>query len=602
MKYAERVLRVIALLIVVAAIIDPVFTVQRAVPPIVALLSADSVRHEKLIAQTERALSRTATVVRGPSPNAQAVVMVGSAWLTAPTTDSTVPHYVISSATVNGVHVEAIDAPTSWVRDARMSIRVRLARDSGASSSPVTLSLRDEGQLQVQQQATLAPHHRTVVSLPFTPVHVGTRALELAVVDGSDTLRYMLPVQISTSPWRVLVYDARPSWLSTFVRRALERDSRFVVSSRIVTSKDISVATPQSARSIETLLTQATQDAASLPHVIVVGAPERLTSRDVSALRVLMEEWGRAVVILPDHLPPQANIGALNTVLGVSAWRSLSSAPTSAPHAIVRAPGGTGDSLRLAASTIATPVTMPADATTLAVASGAPVVWTRPVGRGLLVTSGGFDAWRFRDPAQSTFDATWRELLASAAQDVNPAFSFARLGSAVGKAQTLTEALVVAARPTAALAPPAVTLIRDAGDSSSASGLPVAVFPTATQGTWLTQVRVPNAGTWRLQATQQAAQSGDTAVLPLIATADTQAVVATVPDSPDEQLATWTNTSGGQLVPHGAIDSLPAILETRLGSPRRPAPWHPMRSVWWILPLTLALGGDWWLRRRRGAR
>jgi hypothetical protein len=29
-------------------------------------------------------------------------------------------------------------------------------------------------------------------------------------------------------------------------------------------------------------------------------------------------------------------------------------------------------------------------------------------------------------------------------------------------------------------------------------------------------------------------------------------------------------------------------------------PWHPMRSPWWIVPLTLALAGDWWLRRRRG--
>jgi hypothetical protein len=29
---------------------------------------------------------------------------------------------------------------------------------------------------------------------------------------------------------------------------------------------------------------------------------------------------------------------------------------------------------------------------------------------------------------------------------------------------------------------------------------------------------------------------------------------------------------------------------------------HPMRSPWWIVPFGLALGGEWWLRRRRGGR
>ena len=31
-------------------------------------------------------------------------------------------------------------------------------------------------------------------------------------------------------------------------------------------------------------------------------------------------------------------------------------------------------------------------------------------------------------------------------------------------------------------------------------------------------------------------------------------------------------------------------------------PIHPMRSPWWILPFTLCLGVEWWMRRRSGLR
>ena len=29
---------------------------------------------------------------------------------------------------------------------------------------------------------------------------------------------------------------------------------------------------------------------------------------------------------------------------------------------------------------------------------------------------------------------------------------------------------------------------------------------------------------------------------------------------------------------------------------------HPMRSVWWLVPFVACLAGEWWLRRRAGAR
>ncbi|MBL0170288.1 MAG: hypothetical protein IPP90_06070 [Gemmatimonadaceae bacterium] len=43
------------------------------------------------------------------------------------------------------------------------------------------------------------------------------------------------------------------------------------------------------------------------------------------------------------------------------------------------------------------------------------LVWRVPVGLRQLVISGAFDAWRYRDTTQSTFDATWRDIIDDAA-------------------------------------------------------------------------------------------------------------------------------------------------------------------------------------------
>ena len=45
----EQIARTIAILIILTGIIDPVFSVTRSVPPVVALLSADSSRHAPLL-------------------------------------------------------------------------------------------------------------------------------------------------------------------------------------------------------------------------------------------------------------------------------------------------------------------------------------------------------------------------------------------------------------------------------------------------------------------------------------------------------------------------------------------------------------------------
>jgi len=75
------------------------------------------------------------------------------------------------------------------------------------------------------------------------PVGVGAAALRVvATLSGTaDSAAADMVVDVRDARWSVLFFDPRPSWQSTFVRRAIERDPRFVVTSRVVTSRNVSV-------------------------------------------------------------------------------------------------------------------------------------------------------------------------------------------------------------------------------------------------------------------------------------------------------------------------------------------------------------------------
>jgi hypothetical protein len=58
----------------------------------------------------------------------------------------------------------------------------------------------------------------------------------------------------------------------------------------------------------------------------------------------------------------------------------------------------------------------------------------------------------------------------------------------------------------------------------------------------------------------------------------------------------------GRVVPAEEVRQLPAHISGIVApSPARET-WHPMRSVWWLMPFTLCAAAEWWLRRHRGER
>jgi hypothetical protein len=613
-RRVEWLLRAVAVGIMLAGAIDPVFMVKRTTPPIISLRSSGMLASTVRVDDVRRALAPVGTVVTGPVPNAQATVVLGSDvppdLLSSPVMPVTGPVVVVPLATPGGLTVEATQVPASAHLSERSTVQVRVHRQRDGRTGAVQLELRSGGLLRAVRSDRVMPGQRLVLAVPFTPFESGAQHLELRVVDGRDTIDSPHALHVTTSPWRVLFLDTRPSWLSTFMRRALERDTRFAVSYRVGTSTNVSVATPQVVRDLDALRSLAQSEPSALPELVVLGAPEHLSQQDVSTLRVLVEQWGRAVLVLPDHLAetrsPVERLAqvALDSLLGSGGWRAIPSAAS--PHVLLRHVRAGLDSLLLRGESVAVPRALRDDAVPLVQWQNMVVAWYVQAGAGVVATSGALDSWRFRDAERSTFDQSWREIAARLAASAQPALRLsAGAGSSHGTAGALRTWYVTRLHDDGSTEPE-VRAIHERGDT-----VRLAVYPTADARLWRAQGRLQQTGRWTLVASSLR----DTASLATLVVANPSSAASTSDITgaaygcdlpPTELLDAWTRATGGRLLATTALDELPTVVKSLLpkqNSPSpQPAPWHPMRSAWWILPLTLALGGEWWLRRWRGAR
>ena len=613
---AEWIARAIALAIIVAGIIDPAITIARRVKPVISIVTADSLGNAAAIRTVQQRLADQTTPVVGHVPGATAQVVVGSR-LPAAVTRETIPSFVVSTGTTHQLHFEALDIPDVIPLDVRTSVSARIARESLASPSrhvadtaadtaQALLELREDGVLLDRRALSLATGARIRQPLAYAPSRAGAHTIDVRLVDGPDTVRWTRPVLAREQRWNVLVFDPRPSWLSTFVRRTLEQDTRFDVRSHIVTSTNIGRATARAAPSIP-----AVERLSPLPDVLIVGAPDALTSTDAAALERLLDTRGVSVVLLPDHLVSGAGLNArapaIDALLGAQGWHLLPPTRADAPRRISRGAlvgdfaGSTADSIQLLATSIGAPRTWPDDieivATTIttdtprsgrpAADTAVPVVWRRARGRGELLVSSAFDAWRFRDAQRSTFDATWRDLVAHAARQRVPRLTIIPDRDGRGAFVQMDDQ-VDNADPT----PPLVTRL-GSGDTAAVRLLPT-VLPGTWRAVWSTSAEAPAAPTVLLRASH----GRDTVLVPIPAHAPG---ARSEGDTPHEQLLAWATHSGGRVLPLESLDSLAHLVTAAVGERRDSSPWHPMRSGWWIVPLTLAFGTEWWLRRRRGS-
>src|SRR5690606_33560406 len=152
------------------------------------------------------------------------------------------------------------------------------------------------------------------VRLTFVPAAEGALPLRLKAKIGDEVLATAdAVVTVSPERWSVLFFDTRPSWTSTFVRRALERDARFDVAFRVITSRAASLAGGQAPQSLADASGLARFDA------IVIGAPDGLAQADVAALEAYMRRRGGAVVLLLDG----DAAGPYERLTRVAAWSGV---------------------------------------------------------------------------------------------------------------------------------------------------------------------------------------------------------------------------------------------------------------------------------------
>lgn len=572
-------LRLAALAIAALAVVDPRLSRSRSSRPFVAIVTTDSARDRALASRVERELARDFTVVRGPIA-ASGTVLVGDALPDEARQWGAPLVAVLPSGTTPSVRIVSLDAPTTAPRDTRLPVDVQVVARGGRGRQ-IDVELW-AGELRVDRRRADVTADSVTLHIPLAHVPEAAGTIPLRVTASMDVSSddASTVVDVRDHRYDVLVFDARPSWASTFVRRALESDQRFAVANRVVTSRGLSNtagAAPASLRDERALSAYAT---------IVVGSPDQLTAGDISGLDGFMRQRGGRVVLLMDRRAA----GPVDRLTGVATWRAVR-LPAAANL------GANGDTAALRAQEIAWPEDLPVGATAHVVAMGRDssvrnVVWSIPVGAGRLLVSGALDAWYYRDRATSGFDRFWTNLIAAMSADALPPISVEIVRRSIAPGQvTAIRAYVrdaaLDSRSSDRTASISATL---AGTDDSTM---VRLWPDATAGTFTGTVVAPSQpGVYRLVVSSGSDRGSATL------TVDSLSRVASRADSAG--VAAFVSSRGGTVFRDSDLRHLSAQLSAAFQAVSRVESWHPMRSPWWIVPFALLLGAEWWARRRRG--
>lgn len=411
------------------------------------------------------------------------------------------------------------------------------------------------------------------IDMPFLPLTKGSSELsvtaqplphEMRVYD--NTIQVHLDVE--DARLRVAFFEPRPSWAAGLVRRAIEKDPAFEVTSLVRTSRGIDVRTPGAPVSL-------TFSSIAAFDVVAVGAPEELRSPELQALREFAADRGGTIVFLPDRRPS----GAYADMVADRFEEILLSAPAALQVG--------SDERGLRAGELVTPGAPPQVFSALAsLPDGRPVIATRPLGDGTLLFSGALDAWRYRGDEAEPFAAFWRGALARAALAAPPAVSVDVEPSILDA----TGATRVRVR-LRTLEIPATTVVAvwKAGGKDQEAEF-VRVWPTGERGVLEGRFVPAREGDYELVA---ATGRGLTARATLRrSSADSSTYTR-------EDAAVAATATGGVAArdPDAIVSHLRALPRRRVTTMLQ-----PMRSGWWVLPFTLALCAEWTLRRRSGRR
>lgn len=608
MRRVARVARVLAIAIVVAGVVDPVWTVARPVRPVVTVVETMGATRED-VDRVIGALESAAEVSRTWRPESAATVMVGNA---VPERVPGGPVIVVPPAAKDRLVIRAIEAPArvpvdgvaqlgvtlALPTDVATDVRVRVLADNvpqvelreppSALRSPDTSAPGPSDTSAPRNPGTSAPRPSGTSALQ----HLGTSALRIPVVPSRPGLMRVrveaslgdgpaaaadVAVEVTDVRWKVLVYDGRPTWASTFVRRALEDDPRFDVVARTATSRGASASSGTAPPRLS--------DVAALDdvQVVVVGAPDALSGQDVDVLERFVRQRRGAVVVLPEREDGEG----LSRLTGVDGWRAERQ-----PEVQVTT-GVAGGAVR--ASEFVWPLVWPRLAEPVAACAEARdcAVWRVARGGGQVIVASAVDAWRLRTADEQAYDRFWRHAVATAAEATPPPVALA-LASPVVEPGGVVHATVTRQVSTAA-GLPAGAPTGEWQDTQGGRG-PVTWWPESA-GHSVTEFRAPaTPGRYRLVATVdgRAARTEFLVVEP-------GTWVPPMADLRVEREALVT-AQGGGVVASDAVATLPEVVGRVVGERSAEMPVAPWRSAWWLWPCVGLLSFEWWMRRREGER
>ena len=571
-----RLFRFAAIALIVAGAVDPSWTVRREAPVPVDLRSAsEAVRKRLSDALGDRvAFDSTSPpreiVLAAAATSARLLPVEDIEDVPVSTIALTSPH----ASRIRIIHTnEPAPVPVGWSTTIKATIEAAGVR--GATSRVV---LEQAGaEIAAVDHVWTRDEERFEAAFPYTPALEGSTRLTVRVM-ASDAAADVRVAGIGRR-FRILAYEPRPTWAVGFLRRVLEQDPVFDVSSSVRASKIDSTSAGQPPTAL-------TADALSPFDVVLVGAPEDLRSSEVEALASFTRARGGTVVLLPDRRPSRAY---LSLVPGQRFDEVLVEEP-------LELSAISGASLR--ASELAIPSDASGGDALATVNQGKgpkPVVVSWPMGEGTVVFSGALDAWRYRAAPGDGFARFWRTRVAEAALATPPRISVSVTPAIAAPSEDVDVRVKLRStelvRQAGRIAVPKVRAVL-VGEKTEET---IRLWPTAEPGAFAGVVKAPPSGDYNLHVTSDSGGAGDD-VLSVVADARHADVS---PRDGRESLRLVSAATAGVAVDETDLDPL----ERHLLSLSRSSVLEtvrPTRSPWFAGSVIALLCAEWGLRRRRG--
>ena len=574
---ASALLRVMAIAIAIGGAADPVISMNQTPPRRWTVSIMAPTEHDAALASVaalKRALRfssdaavRDADTRLTCDANEVCVIVADGSTLVPLPVDRKGPTAVIHVTDPASPNMALTDAAVSARQDPRAAGRIQLRLNGLGVSGAQTLVTVFDGAIPVGSTTHQWTGDGDVsLALDWWPIADGPRILRVEAAPvpterarADNQIEVAVDVEARAVP--VLVYDARPSWASVFVRRALESDARFTVQHRARLGPNLSSGTATA---------RLDRGALDEPSVVVIGGPEALRADEVELIDRYVRVRGGSLLLLPDR----GLNDAASRWIG-SGWKEHLSPSASAVGGLVAS-----ELLRIERVGPLEQI--------LGVSDNVPTIVLSPSGQGRVVVSGAMDSWRYRDAGDANFEDFWRSLVGRLAQ--SSAALTLELPESLAPSTTDVPVIV---RHRAFDTTSEVVVRAEAHCEAGVS--PIRLWPTGEVGVFEGQLHAPLAGRCRITASTGDGRSASAAlgVSRGPGLGATRAIAA---------LTHLANESSGLMVKSGEESKVAQFLESLPSSPPAPTPVHPMRSAWWMLPFAFCLGGEWWVRRRQGLR